>query len=400
MSFFDTLKNLGLFQPQGGQGQPQQPQQNPYGLDPAMMRQAQMQSLGNIGGQIMALSQQMTPAQRASMMSRADWTGGMQNNLYNAAQMKLMGDAGRRKEQESERMQAAQMQLGEALKGMPDSQEKRAALFFIQAGDLNKAAELVYGGGGNEPPTMKTIRVGDKDVTYQWTGQGWQKFGEGEAFKPTPDTVVNNSVNTGGSEDFDKNLMKGVGAIYTTAAEAGGPAVEAKTAIGQLRELLQNNGGALDGFTSIAASYLPAELLPEGANDIVAAQAIIAGLIPKQRIPGSGATSDFDAKQFAASLPSIWNKPGANEIILDTIEALSDHRIAVSNIILDVAADPSITNKSGAIREAISSLPDPMENWRRMRNQLNGGSTGQTTTGGKQSLPEEIDLDSALREYQ
>jgi hypothetical protein len=284
---------------------------------------------------------------------------------------------------------------------MPDGQEKRAALFFIQAGDINKAAELVFGGGGGAPPTMKTFRVGDKDVTYQWDNSQnqWVKFGEGEAFKPTPDTVVNNNVSTGGADDFDKNLMKGVADIYKTAAEAGGPALETKAAVGQLRELLQDNGGALDGFTSIAASYLPADLLPEGANDIVAAQAIIAGLIPKQRIPGSGTTSDFDAKQFAASLPSIWNQPGANQIILDTIDSLSDHRIAISNIILDVAADPSIANKSGAIREAISQLPDPMENWRRVRSQLGVGEGRQEPAARKRDLPREIDLNSALEEY-
>ena len=37
--------------------------------------------------------------------------------------------------------------------------------------------------------------------------------------------------------------------------------------------------------------------------------AISAGLVPKQREPGSGSTSDFDARQFLQALPSI-DKPG------------------------------------------------------------------------------------------
>jgi hypothetical protein len=141
MSFFDKLKSLGLFQPQG---QGQQPQQNPYGLDPAMMRQAQMQSLGSIGSQIMALSQQMTPDQRARMMANADFSGGMQRNLYNAAQMKLMGDAGRRKEEEQAKAQQAQARIAEMIRQMPDGQTKKAAMFFLEAGDLAKAGEVIF----------------------------------------------------------------------------------------------------------------------------------------------------------------------------------------------------------------------------------------------------------------
>lgn len=138
MSFLDTLKSLGLWQ---GQGQPQQPQANPYGLDQPAMRQAGLAALGNIGGQIMALSQQMTPDQRARMMAGADWTGGLQSNLYNAAQMKLMGDAQRRKQMESERDQQAQAYALQQLQAMPDSPQKRKALIYAQLGDYAKAIE-------------------------------------------------------------------------------------------------------------------------------------------------------------------------------------------------------------------------------------------------------------------
>ena len=141
MSFLDTLKSLGLWQ----QGQPQ-PQQNPYGLDPQMMQQARMQALGNIGGQILAMSQQMTPDQRARMMGQADWTGGYQNSLYNAAQMKLMGDAQRRKAAESERDQAAREWLMQKIAGMPDGRTKQNAMIYVQLGDLAKAAEQITAG--------------------------------------------------------------------------------------------------------------------------------------------------------------------------------------------------------------------------------------------------------------
>lgn len=138
MSFFDTLKNLGLFKPQQGQ-----PQQNPYGLDPAVYKQAQMAALGNIGGQILAMSQQMTPDQRARMMANADWTGGMQGNLMNAAQMQLMGQAQKRRQEDDQRSQAAREWLAQKVASLPDGQQKRNAMIYLQLGDIQKAAEAI-----------------------------------------------------------------------------------------------------------------------------------------------------------------------------------------------------------------------------------------------------------------
>lgn len=140
MSFFDTLQQMGLFK--GGQ-QPAQPQQNPYGLDQQAMRQVGLQTLGNLGQQIMALSQQMTPAQRAAMMSRADFTGGMQQNLYNAAQMKLLQDKRAREAQDEQRTKAAQMWLTQKIGSLPDGVQKRNAMIYLQLGDIQKAAEAI-----------------------------------------------------------------------------------------------------------------------------------------------------------------------------------------------------------------------------------------------------------------
>jgi hypothetical protein len=174
-----------------------------------------------------------------------------------------------------------------------------------------------------------------------------------------------NSISIGGSDgNFDKELSKGVAGVYVSQMETGQNAMATKTATQQLRVLMKGRGGALDGLAAAAAPYLPPGLVPEGASDIVAAQAIIAGLVPKQRVPGSGTTSDFDARKFAESLPSLWNKPGANEIITNTMESYADYQIAVSNVIADVASNPSVTNKAAAIREQISRIPDPFIGWK------------------------------------
>ena len=140
MSFLDTLKSLGLWQGQ----QPQAAQPNPYGLDPQAVSQARMAALGNIGGQILAMSQQMTPDQRARMMAQADWTGGYQTNLYNQAQMQLMSDAQKRKQIETQRAEEARASIAEMIKKTPAGRVRDAAMYFFQAGDYGKAGELLF----------------------------------------------------------------------------------------------------------------------------------------------------------------------------------------------------------------------------------------------------------------
>jgi hypothetical protein len=144
MSFFDTLKQFGLWPQQGAQGG--QPQANPYGLDEGQMRQARMQSLSNLGSQIMAASVQQTPRQRAELMSGFDMSGGYQDNLYNAAQMKLMSAKMRSAQEGDERDRAAKAWLQQKIGTMPDSIQKRNAMIYLQLGDVQKAAEMLTAG--------------------------------------------------------------------------------------------------------------------------------------------------------------------------------------------------------------------------------------------------------------
>lgn len=136
MSFFDLLKNMGLAQ--GGQ------QQSPYGLPPEAIAQARWSALSNIGTQLMALGQQMTPDQRARMLQNADFSGGYQSSLYNAAQMKLMSDAARKRQLEQDQTLKAQEQIAAQIKALPPGKLRDAAMFYLQSGDLTKAAEVIW----------------------------------------------------------------------------------------------------------------------------------------------------------------------------------------------------------------------------------------------------------------
>ena len=171
MSFFDALKSMGL----GGQ---QNPMVEAYGLDPAAAKMAAWQTIGNLSGNLMALGQQMTPEQRARMMGQMDWSGGLQTNLYNQAQMKLLSNAQKRRQEQDARDAQAQKYLAGVLQKMPDGPQRQKALIYYQMGDYSKAAEAATG-ADNTPEYQIDTETGqyiDKSNPAAGARQipGWQ----------------------------------------------------------------------------------------------------------------------------------------------------------------------------------------------------------------------------------
>lgn len=105
----------------------------------------------------------------------------------------------------------------------------------------------------------------------------------------------------------------------------------------------------------------------EGLDDLQAYQAIISKLAPRMRVAGSGATSDFEMRQFLAALPSLGNTPQGNEIITNTLDALQQHRIAAAEIASRALAE-EITPKEA--ERLMRELPNPMELWKKSRGSL------------------------------
>lgn len=70
----------------------------------------------------------------------------------------------------------------------------------------------------------------------------------------------------------------------------------------------------------------------QGLDEGQAYKAIIDRMAPAMRPVGSGSSSDFDAKQFLSSLPSLGRSPEGNQIIMDTLRAIQDQKIAAANL--------------------------------------------------------------------
>jgi hypothetical protein len=101
---------------------------------------------------------------------------------------------------------------------------------------------------------------------------------------------------------------------------------------------LRRLGGRIDfGAPAVAKGLLGRfGIKTDGISDIEAFNTLINRLTPQQRLPGSGATSDFDAKMFKESLPQLMNTPEGNKLIIDTIEKVSQNRMARGEIAMRV----------------------------------------------------------------
>jgi hypothetical protein len=70
----------------------------------------------------------------------------------------------------------------------------------------------------------------------------------------------------------------------------------------------------------------------EGLSEAQAYDAIVSRMAPAMRIPGSGASSDFDARQFLKSLPALGNTPDGNALIIQTFTNIQNAKMNAAEI--------------------------------------------------------------------
>lgn len=139
------------------------------------------------------------------------------------------------------------------------------------------------------------------------------------------------TVNNQQEREFDKKTGGAIAERIGKMVEDGDQAASDLQTLGDLRQLgqrIQTGGGAA------VQGWLAERGIKIGDNvgAVEAYGALIDRLTPQQRVPGSGATSDFDARMFKASLPRLINTPGGNELIIGTMERLADNRIRRAEI--------------------------------------------------------------------
>lgn len=132
---------------------------------------------------------------------------------------------------------------------------------------------------------------------------------------------------------------------------ATGRLAEAKLGIAQYAKAL----GADDLANSLTGGKM---------SEMEAYQALADKLAPRMRVPGSGATSDYEMRVFRNSLPSLLKTPGGNAIAVDTFRSLYDYQAAVGEIAGQALRD-EITQKDADAQ--IKALESPFTRFKEYR---------------------------------
>ena len=153
------------------------------------------------------------------------------------------------------------------------------------------------------------------------------KDARGKIHTPAAGTNVNvNTAENKAREAIEKKMADWHIETFNTGIAAG----DDLSQIGELRRLgKQFKTGPEAVLKEMAGRF---GIQTDKLDAIQAYDAMLKRLTPQQRVPGAGATSDFDAKMFRDSLPGLMRTPGGNEMILNTMEGLARNKLARAEI--------------------------------------------------------------------
>lgn len=201
---------------------------------------------------------------------------------------------------------------------------------------------------------------------------------------------VSVNVNTGSNssefaKESDKKAAERLGTIVEEGRSAAGMMADMQT-LADLGTQIETGLGA-QALVALGPYAQALGINTEGLGPAQAYGAIISRLAPQMRPAGSGATSDFDARQFLNSLPSLGKTPEGNAIINQTFQAVAQNKMDAAQI----ASRAQLGEISWQQAETeISKLPNPYEIFKRRNDQ------GQKATpGSDEAAPVLSDTDKA-----
>lgn len=242
----------------------------------------------------------------------------------------------------------------------------RAAIMGLLSNPATReqGAALLMNGG--RMPQAKSNLPADLQE-YQFAQQQGYKgsfFDYQTDLKKAGRSSTNVTVNAAaGENEFQKTFGKGQAERYNTMIEQGD---QANNMIGDIKTLqdigtrIQTGAGAQTKL--LLGPYAQAlGIKIDDLPDLQAYQSVVSRLAPQMRVPGSGANSDFEARQFLLSLPTLGNTPGGNKLIEDTLLGIAQNKRAAGDIARQ-AGTGQITRQQAD--QMLQALPDPFTAFR------------------------------------
>ena len=166
-----------------------------------------------------------------------------------------------------------------------------------------------------------------------------------------------------GENEFAKVAGGAVAKRFEDLSKEGDTATTDLALLGQLRDL----GATIKTGTPAAIQGWLAQhgiKVGDKVGEVEAYGSIIDKLTPQQRVPGSGATSDYEDKIFKNSLPNLLKTPEGNNIVMSTLAGLAQSKIYRAKI-----AEQALSGeiKPGEAIKQLRALPSPYENFTAFR---------------------------------
>jgi hypothetical protein len=174
-------------------------------------------------------------------------------------------------------------------------------------------------------------------------------------------TEVN--VDTQGQNAFAKAGGQSIAKRFEKLSEEGDTASQDLALVGQLRDLGQQiKTGAPAAIQGALAKW--GIKVGDNVGAVEAYGAIVDKLTPQQRVPGSGATSDYEGRMFKNSLPTLMKTPQGNEIIQNTLAGLAQTKIERAKI-AEAALAGDLT-PAEALKQ-LRALPNAYDNFKKFQ---------------------------------
>lgn len=154
---------------------------------------------------------------------------------------------------------------------------------------------------------------------------------------------------------------QGMGKRLNEIADEGGKAQEDAVMFQRFGQLLGNveTGGKTALLEGIRQMTNGTVTLDPNVDNVQALNAAVQYLAPRLRVPGTGAQSDAELRNFMNSVPTLAGQPGGNKIILDSLQGLVKYKLQRAEI-AQAWQSGEISGKEAT--KQIQSLPSPFAN--------------------------------------
>ena len=303
----------------------------------------------------------------------------------NLSQILGQFDAGRKQGQERNRL-AALSEASEVLQNGGDLRQAAAPL--LASGETGGFSQLMQLANQNRAHKLNTDKFEFSKAAGQKPTTAIQNFKFGQQNPDFVDHQQNlkragaTNVNVAGAKgetEFQKTLGKRSADMFGKFAEEGVAAQDNSILIDQISQLIPKEGGFITGIKGKLAGF--GFNVGEGTSDLQAFQSLIDRLTPQQRQGLPGSASDRDVAMFKNSLPNLFNLPGGNDIIINTMSALNAAKLERGRIGNQVMTG-EMTRKQAIT--ALRSIRDPLANFKQFR-KSNGAQFAKARVQPQQS---------------